>query len=102
MDRSIVIRMRRRRPGEKVAEFRTFRDTPPLHALRDRLAAWLAPLHAEAMELTPAMPVEDRAADTWQPLVTVADLAAWSMARPRPHCLPCHGQARGRAGPGQQ
>ncbi|MEE1769734.1 DUF3631 domain-containing protein [Streptomyces sp. JV185] len=79
MDRSIVIRMRRRRPGEKVAEFRTFRDTPPLHALRDRLVAWLAPLHAEAMELTPAMPVEDRAADTWQPLVTVADLAggAW-------------------------
>ncbi|MFF8715194.1 DUF3631 domain-containing protein [Streptomyces sp. NPDC015184] len=75
MDRSIVIRMRRRRPGEKVAEFRTFRDTPPLHALRDRLAAWLAPLHADAMELTPAMPVEDRAADTWQPLVSVADLA---------------------------
>lgn len=79
MDRSIVIRMRRRRPGEKVAEFRTFRDTPPLHALRDRLVAWLTPLHAEAMELTPAMPVEDRAADTWQPLVSVADLAggAW-------------------------
>ncbi|MFE1175011.1 DUF3631 domain-containing protein [Streptomyces sp. NPDC058773] len=75
MDRSIVIRMRRRRPGEKVAEFRTFRDTPALHALRDRLAAWLAPLHAEAMELTPVMPVEDRAADTWQPLVCVADLA---------------------------
>ncbi|MFD6421358.1 DUF3631 domain-containing protein [Streptomyces sp. NPDC060198] len=75
MDRSIVIRMRRRRPGEKVAEFRTFRDTPPLHEVRDRLAAWLAPLHADAMELTPAMPVEDRAADTWQPLVSVADLA---------------------------
>lgn len=75
MDRSIVIRMRRRRPGEKVAEFRTFRDTPALHALRDRLAAWLAPLHAEVMELTPVMPVEDRAADTWQPLVCVADLA---------------------------
>ncbi|WP_406421086.1 DUF3631 domain-containing protein [Streptomyces sp. NBC_00873] len=75
MDRSIVIRMRRRRPGEKVAEFRTFRDTPPLHALRDRFAAWLAPLHTDAMELTPAMPVEDRAADTWQPLVSVADLA---------------------------
>ncbi|MFJ7256896.1 DUF3631 domain-containing protein [Streptomyces sp. NPDC098085] len=75
MDRSIVIRMRRRRPGEKVAEFRTYRDTPPLHALRDQFAAWLAPLHADAMELTPAMPVQDRAADTWQPLVSVADLA---------------------------
>ncbi|WP_371791847.1 DUF3631 domain-containing protein [Streptomyces sp. NBC_01471] len=75
MDRSIVIRMRRRRTGEEVQEFRTYRDTPPLHALRDRLVAWLAPLHADAMELTPAMPVHDRAADTWQPLVSVADLA---------------------------
>ncbi|AXG79248.1 DUF3631 domain-containing protein [Streptomyces paludis] len=74
MDRSVVIRMRRRRPGEKVAEFRTVRDTPSLHALRDRLLAWLTPLHTEAMELTPAMPVEDRAADTWQPLVAIADL----------------------------
>jgi hypothetical protein len=74
MDRSVVIRMRRRRPGEKVAEFRTVRDTPSLHALRDRLLAWLTPLRTEAMELTPAMPVEDRAADTWQPLVAIADL----------------------------
>ncbi len=75
MDRSVVIRMRRRRPGEKVAEFRTFRDTPALHAVRDQLAHWLDPLHAKAMEMTPAMPVQDRAADTWQPLVAVADLA---------------------------
>ncbi|MEU8679093.1 DUF3631 domain-containing protein [Streptomyces sp. NPDC048560] len=75
MDRSIVIRMRRRRPGENVAEFRSARDIPVLNALRDRLAAWLTPLHAEAMELTPPMPVEDRAADTWEPLVAIADLA---------------------------
>ncbi|WP_433549436.1 DUF3631 domain-containing protein [Streptomyces sp. CA-294286] len=75
MDRSIVIRMRRRRPGEKVEEFRTFRDTPALHALRDRIVAWLGPLHAKAMDLTPSMPVEDRAADTWEPLIAVAELA---------------------------
>ncbi|WP_374757697.1 DUF3631 domain-containing protein [Streptomyces sp. NEAU-H3] len=75
MDRSVVIRMRRRRPGETVAEFRTFRDTPALHAVRDQLAHWLDPLHAKAMEMTPAMPVQDRAADTWQPLVAVAALA---------------------------
>ncbi|WP_431954954.1 DUF3631 domain-containing protein, partial [Actinacidiphila sp. bgisy167] len=72
MDRSVVIRMRRRRPGEKVAEFRSFRDTPSLHALRDRLTQWLAPLHTDAIELTPTMPVEDRAADTWQPLIAIA------------------------------
>lgn len=88
MDRSVVIRMRRRRPGEKVAEFRTVRDTPALHALRDRLAAWLAPLHTQATDMTPPMPVEDRAADTWQPLVSVADLAGgpWPAAA-RAACL---------------
>ncbi|WP_323183417.1 DUF3631 domain-containing protein [Streptomyces sp. NBC_00091] len=75
MDRSVVIRMRRRRPGEKVAEFRSARDIPALNTLRDRLVGWLAPLRTAAMELTPAMPVEDRAADTWEPLVAVADLA---------------------------
>ncbi|UQA91537.1 DUF3631 domain-containing protein [Streptomyces halobius] len=75
MDRSVVIRMRRRAAGEKVAHFRTSRDTPALHAIRDRLAAWLPPLHAQAMEMEPVMPVEDRAADTWEPLVIVADLA---------------------------
>ncbi|MEW1696461.1 DUF3631 domain-containing protein [Streptomyces sp. NPDC091278] len=88
MDRSVVIRMRRRGPGEKVAEFRTVRDTPALHAVRDRLVAWLGPLHDAAMSLTPPMPVEDRAADTWQPLVAVADLAGgtWSEAA-RAACL---------------
>ncbi|MFB0631186.1 DUF3631 domain-containing protein [Streptomyces sp. AB3(2024)] len=81
MDRSVVMRMRRRRNGEKVSEFRAFRDTPALHAVRDRLAAWLRPRGKEAMGLMPvAMPVEDRAADTWEPLVIVADLAGgdWS------------------------
>ncbi|MEU0450998.1 DUF3631 domain-containing protein [Streptomyces tendae] len=75
MDRSVVIRMRRRAPGERVAAFRTSRDTPDLHALRAHLTAWLAPQLERAMEMEPAMPVEDRAADTWEPLVIVADLA---------------------------
>ncbi|MFD5397513.1 DUF3631 domain-containing protein [Streptomyces sp. NPDC127097] len=75
MDRSVVIRMRRRADGEKVAHFRTVRDTPALHAIRDRLTAWLQPLHAQAMDMEPAMPVDDRAADTWEPLVVIADLA---------------------------
>ncbi|MGD6753403.1 DUF3631 domain-containing protein [Streptomyces sp. BH105] len=75
MDRSVVIRMRRRAAGEEVASFRTGRDTPALHAIRDRLAAWLPPLYPQAMEMEPEMPVEDRAADTWEPLIVVADLA---------------------------
>lgn len=75
MDRAAVIRMRRRADGEKVAHFRTVRDTPTLHAIRDQLTAWLKPLYRQAMDMEPAMPVEDRAADTWEPLVVIADLA---------------------------
>ncbi|ORT54724.1 DUF3631 domain-containing protein [Streptomyces sp. CB03238] len=76
MDRSVVIRMRRRAEGESVKPFRSRRDTPALHDLRDRIAAWTRPLLDEAADLEPEMPVEDRAADTWEPLVIVADLAA--------------------------
>ncbi|MGW2130541.1 DUF3631 domain-containing protein [Streptomyces coelicoflavus] len=75
MDRSVVIRMRRRAEGEKVKPFRSRRDIPALHDLRDRIHAWARPLLEEAADLEPEMPVEDRAADTWEPLVIVADLA---------------------------
>jgi hypothetical protein len=75
MDRAVVIRMQRRKDGERVEQFRSRRDIPALHALRDRLAAWLRPLLDHAAELVPAMPVKDRAADTWEPLVIVAELA---------------------------
>jgi len=75
MDRSIVIRMRRRAEGESVSPYRTKRDSPDLHTIRDRIATWTAPLADRALCLEPAMPVEDRAADTWEPLVIVADLA---------------------------
>lgn len=76
MDRSVVVRMRRRAEGETVRPFRSRRDTPALHQLRDRIASWARPLLDEAADLEPVMPVEDRAADTWEPLVIVADLAA--------------------------
>ncbi|GAA4667187.1 hypothetical protein GCM10023324_18310 [Streptomyces youssoufiensis] len=75
MDRAVVLRMQKRKPGEKVAPFRSRHSVPELNALRDRLAAWLTPLRGTAHRLVPPMPVEDRAADTWEPLVIVADLA---------------------------
>ncbi|MFV0135318.1 DUF3631 domain-containing protein [Streptomyces sp. HMX87] len=81
MDRSVVIRMRRRAEGESVRPFRSRRDIPALHDLRDRIAAWAGPLVDEAADLEPMMPVEDRAADTWEPLVIVADLAAGTWPR---------------------
>ncbi|MGW2655363.1 DUF3631 domain-containing protein [Streptomyces sp. NPDC001478] len=88
MDRAVVLRMPKRKPGEKVAPFRSRHSVPELNALRDRLAAWLTPLRGAAHRLVPPMPVEDRAADTWEPLVIVADLAGshWP-AQARAACL---------------
>ncbi|ROQ82497.1 uncharacterized protein DUF3631 [Streptomyces sp. CEV 2-1] len=88
MDRAIVIRMQKRKPGERITPFRSRYSVPELHALRDRLADWLVPLRDTVAGAVPKMPVEDRAADTWEPLVIVADLAGghWP-ARARAACL---------------
>ena len=75
-DRAVVIRMRRRAPGESVAPFRHRRDRPALTALAASLARWLGGHLAELEKAEPVMPLEDRAADTWEPLIAVADLAA--------------------------
>lgn len=75
MDRAIVVRMRRRGRDEKVAPFRTRRDRPPLMLLRNRLEEWAQANLKELTAAVPLMPVEDRAADTWEPLVAIADLA---------------------------
>lgn len=74
-DRAVVVRMRRRAPGERVAPYRERRDGPALRALAQQLNQWLRGHLAELAAVEPAMPVEDRAADTWEPLVAVADLA---------------------------
>jgi hypothetical protein len=75
MDRAVVVRMRRRAPGEQVDPYRTRRDAPLLHDLRERLATWARAHLPELQQATPAMPLEDRAADTWEPLIAIADLA---------------------------
>jgi hypothetical protein len=75
MDRAVIIRMRRRAPGEQVAPYRTRRDAPPLHDLRERLATWARGHLRELQQAAPVMPLEDRAADTWEPLIAIADLA---------------------------
>ena len=74
-DRAVNVTMRRRLPGETVRQFRSRRDEPGLHDLRARVADWTAQHIAELRNAEPAMPVEDRAADTWEPLVAIADLA---------------------------
>jgi hypothetical protein len=76
LTRAVVVRMKRRAPGEKVEPFRHRVHKDQGHTLRDRLAAWAAatPLGGA----WPDMPagIEDRAADVWEALLMVADGAA--------------------------
>lgn len=72
-DRAINITMRRRTDGESVSQFRSRRDGPILVKLCERLAVWAAGAVDALTDAEPAMPVEDRAADTWEPLIAVAD-----------------------------
>ncbi|MCX2732514.1 DUF3631 domain-containing protein [Saccharopolyspora sp. NFXS83] len=74
-DRAVIIRMRRRAPGEKVAPYRHRRDRPALVELAGRVGEWLRADLAQLERAEPPMPIEDRAADTWEPLIAVADHA---------------------------
>jgi hypothetical protein len=74
-DRAVNISMHRRARGEKVSQFRSRRDGPVLEELQQRLADWVT-IHIEVLKSAePEMPVEDRAADTWEPLIAIADIA---------------------------
>lgn len=74
-DRAVVIRMRRRAPGETVSPYRHRRDGPALRAIARELTEWLRANLNRLESAAPSMPLEDRAADTWEPLIAIADLA---------------------------
>jgi Protein of unknown function (DUF3631) len=78
-DRSIVIRMKRRAPSEPVAKFRTrLARAEAERIILDWTSVTVAPTAEVPDEL------QDRAADSWEPLLAVADAAggSWpSMAR---------------------
>ncbi|GAA0439423.1 hypothetical protein Aca07nite_49030 [Actinoplanes capillaceus] len=74
-DRAVVIRMRRRARGETVSPYRHRRDGVALNQLANDLNQWLRANLAALEKAEPTMPLEDRAADTWEPLIAVADLA---------------------------
>lgn len=77
LTRSVIVRMRRRRADEHVAQYRRRDDAPVGEALRDALSDILAPLACVLDEARPEMPpaVQDRDADVWEPLLAIADLA---------------------------
>ena len=74
-DRAVVVRMRRRHPDEHVDPYRIRRDGERLHRLRERLAEAMADAQGRIEFAEPDLPVEDREADCWEPLVAVADVA---------------------------
>lgn len=87
-DRAVSFTLRRRMVDEKVSTFRERRDGPTLAALNQRLVTWSQSAVALLADAEPDMPVEDRAADTWEPLIAVADLAGAEWAqRGRSACL---------------
>lgn len=79
MSRSIVVRMRRRLPTERIEPFRRRLHAPQGEDLRGRLAEWSGSpdVFKPVRDAWPEMPanVVDRPADVWEPLLAVADVA---------------------------
>ncbi|WP_287016594.1 DUF3631 domain-containing protein [Gordonia sp. (in: high G+C Gram-positive bacteria)] len=77
MTRSVVVRMRRRAPGERVEPWRLRINGPEAAELKAEIQEWAASVTDRAGESWPDMPagVEDRDADVWEALLAVADLA---------------------------
>lgn len=80
-DRSIVISMRRKLPGERVERLRTDRIGEFL-PLAGKAARWALDNQGALVHADPVVPdgLNDRAADNWRPLFAIADTAGaeWS------------------------
>jgi hypothetical protein len=90
-DRAVVIEMRRKTASEHVQPFRPSRDRVALNEIRDRLDQWATALMPTAQECAEQqqveLPVDDRAADVWEPLLVVAHLAGGNW--PERGCAAC-------------
>lgn len=75
LTRSVIVRMRRRAPTERVEPFRQRVNAPEGERIRARLARWAATASGdiEWPELPPD--IQDRDADVWEPLIAIADAA---------------------------
>lgn len=74
-DRAVNIRLRRRKPTERVEPLRFRVARAVLHPLRAELGAWIETGLDGLRDAEPETPLTDRAADLWEPLLAVADLA---------------------------
>jgi hypothetical protein len=78
LSRSIVVRMRRRAPGERVTPYRRRVHGPEGEQIRKLLEDWAGSAVDTLTETWPTMPtgIEDRDADIWEPLLALADEAS--------------------------
>jgi len=76
-DRSIPIRLQRKRRDERVERARAHNIELDARTLREDLAAWGEYLHGALAYDCPSLPdeLDDRAQDTWEPLLAIADAA---------------------------
>jgi hypothetical protein len=77
MSRSIIIRMRKRLETEPISKYRSRRDAPDGHRVRETLASWCSEVCGQVSGADPEMPdgMEDRMEDVWSPLLAIADAA---------------------------
>ncbi len=77
-DRSVFIRIKRRRPEQHVEPYRMRQAGAALHPLRDHLARIAETAGHEFAQYRPPTNLADRSADVWEPLYASADLAGGS------------------------
>ncbi len=81
--RGITLHMRRRRPDQAVADFRERDALCEAAPIREQFEAWAAGHQDTLAAARPTMPagVTDRAAEIWEPLLAIADLAGGDWPR---------------------
>lgn len=101
IDRSIVVAMKRRSPDEPVEQFRRRLVEPDIAHLVEAIGMWSTDATGQLItvidHITLPDGIEDRSADTWEPLVAIGDLAGepWS-TRLRDAAVTLNGQRQER------
>jgi Protein of unknown function (DUF3631) len=77
LTRSVIIRMRRRAPSERIEPYRQRDVQAEADRLRERIEQWAGAVANDMRDARPAFPPEisDRDADVWESLLAVADAA---------------------------
>lgn len=99
MSRAVIVRMRRRAPGEHVEPFRRRLHAEQGQHLAGRLADWTGLVKDDVTAAWPSLPdgVVDRPADVWEPLLAVAEAAGGTWPeRARSACIELCKVANGR------